>query len=295
MDKDKEFMAKFDLMFEKINGIESKMTKLTNTIEKVNRLEEENVKLKNDIQVLKKTCWNQEQRVRNLEQYSRKRNVIISGMKKAENENLKEIIKSFGSEIHIKINDCDINAAHRLPAKEGKIPAIIMCLNNLELKEELINWSKGNKKNRATSKFPTVYINEHLTRENEEILREALSRDEIQFAWFKNGSVYIRRNESSRAEKIISINQLNSALSAVTENEDGTSLVAESDTQPENQNGNSTNGVNSRNTHTKQKPITDFVSSKAPNMRKNHQDGGHLINTRSKTTIRDIHSNTETG
>lgn len=122
---------------------------------------------------------NLSRKLNELDQYSRKINVIIHGIPPKKGENPRETTKKFTSEIiGIQIADHEINAVHRLKVKKG-MPPFIVCLNNLDTKEELIQWSRENKKEVNPAPY---YINEHLSKYTESLLKEARKR-EVTFAW----------------------------------------------------------------------------------------------------------------
>ena len=197
---DQDFIKKFETMFNKINQIEATVSgmndKITVALAKIDKIEEENNKIKDQVIELKKENLELNTKINEMDQYSRKRNVIISGIPYREHEELREIIKTLTMKLNIRIDNADINAAHRLPGKKN----IILCLNNLDKKEELIKWSKTNKKRNIR---PEIYINEHLTSYNIQLLKEANSfKNEIRFAWSRNGQIFIRVKEDSPAVKI---------------------------------------------------------------------------------------------
>ena len=148
-------------------------------------------------------------RMNEMEQYSRKRNIVISGIPFEEEENTKAVVQKFASGIRIELKDYEINAVHRLSTKKEHTP-IIVCLNNLEKKEELIEWSKRNNKKQGANKKP-IFISEHLTRFNGELLREAKQREDVKYAWVKNGRILIKRSEESKVEELRSFQQLEEA------------------------------------------------------------------------------------
>lgn len=91
----------------------------------------------------------------------------------------------------------------------------------MDKKEELINWSKKNYvRNKKSDKVrELIYINEHLTKYNKILLRKARMSDKIKYAWFRSGSVSIKREDDSEIEKI-SINQIEEASISEGQSED---------------------------------------------------------------------------
>lgn len=98
--------------------------------EKIQKLIDKNTKevheLRNENMYLKNRITELEERVEDGEQYSKKNNVIISGVPVQPNEDASEIVKKIASKCEIQIKEWDIVAAHRLqPRKNGDIPIIV--------------------------------------------------------------------------------------------------------------------------------------------------------------------------
>lgn len=268
---DEAFLAKFEEMFTKVSGIEKEVHKITGILERVEKLETENKTLKRLLGKTIEENRTQNERIRELEQYSRKRNIIMNGLKPATNESTRAAFHRVTTDIQIEINAQDINAFHTLPSKEGKFPTVIICLNSMEKKDQLIRWSKTNKKNRSTSKYPSLYFNHHLTKYNEELLKEAIAKPEIKYAWFDNNHVYIRRNENEQKERITSKDQLDEPRN--------TSANTEKSREPPSE----------IHQHRKQQSMDDFVKPTAIN-----NPGTTVINTHYKSATRTAQPNNQT-
>ena len=93
--------------------------------------------------------------------------------------------------------------SHRLPAKEGKIPGIVVRLN-----DQLIGESKCERLEISGSK---ILVDEHLTRKNANILgrARALMKNGIySAAKYHNGKVWIREREDGPIAAIDDIDML---------------------------------------------------------------------------------------
>ncbi|KAL4000613.1 heterogeneous nuclear ribonucleoprotein R [Sarotherodon galilaeus] len=165
-----------------------------------------------------------ESRVADLEQYTRMNDLIVSGLEtkhrtyaravvaeegreptEADIDSLEQQILNFFSGKGITINSKDIEACHPLPRKNnsGK-PSIIIRFVNRKSKKELLRQAK---KLRGTN----VYINEHLTKKNADIARQARilrRQNKIQSTWTANCKVYIKLKGTPEEQKVVVIKEL---------------------------------------------------------------------------------------
>lgn len=94
-----------------------------------------------------------------------------------------------------------MHAIHRLPARkqEGKSsPAIIVKLNSRIKKSKLVEASKE-------KRLTGIYISNHLSQYTQKIYSEAreLKRSgKVKYAWEKEGKIYVRRTDDSKAERM---------------------------------------------------------------------------------------------
>lgn len=111
-------------------------------------------------------------------------------------------------ELGVEVQNSDIGAIHRLNAREGKIPGIVVRLNNQDLKPDLIRQSKRVKLSCGTSK---IFIDEHLTRKNADMMKRAkqlVKVGVIRYAWWRNGKVLIREVEDGPVIRVEELSQL---------------------------------------------------------------------------------------
>lgn len=157
-----------------------------------------------------------ENRINDMEQYSRIKNVEIKGVEEIRNENLKEIIVEISDKIGVKLENKDIDAIHRVNNKKDREPRdIIVQFKDRESKEKIL----ANRRVKVKSKEVTngtsdnmIYINEHLTQQNKLIFWEARQKCReynYRYVWTKNGKIFVRKNESERALRINSIDDMN--------------------------------------------------------------------------------------
>lgn len=151
-------------------------------------------------------------RLNELEQYTRRENVIISGIPAEKGENVRQIVKNVAAKLDVEMDDQDISTCHRLSNK--KTPNIVARLNNRDKKAEMIKQSKIKQLKAKTLGWQMdhqIFVRNHLTKYTSDLLFEAKRlRDEgcYKFAWENNTNVYIREDESSQAIKIEHHSQL---------------------------------------------------------------------------------------
>ena len=167
------------LIQEDVNTIKSEFNSINGPVKEISA---EMLDLKNANKLL-------ENKIDKLEQYGKKQNIIVNGLLVTENEDLRERITQLANELDVEVFDRDISAIHRLPAKEGRIPGIVVRLNNLDIKSQLIRSSRREKLEWNGSK---IFVDEHLTRKNADILIRAkgLAKKGIVWsAWYNNAKI----------------------------------------------------------------------------------------------------------
>lgn len=157
-----------------------------------------------------------EKRVDDLEQYSRMDDLLISGLETKhqsyaralttaegggedqatpnEQGSLENQVLRFMEGQNMNLNAAMISACHTLPRRDGNTkPLIVMRFVNRKVKMDLL--SQG-RKLRGTN----VYLNEHLTKKNADIARQARilkKQNKLQATWTRNCKVWIKLNGAS--------------------------------------------------------------------------------------------------
>ena len=195
---------------------------MASLLTEIRQLKLKNMEQENTIKLL-------EDRVSDLEQYSRINNVIISGLatrprtyskavkgtasqdETVHEESTEDQVIAFFKGKDIDIDGINIEACHTLPVKEGKnkptTPAIIIRFANRKHKVSLLK--QGYKLEGSN-----VSMNEHLTKRNADIswrARQLKKQGKIQSTWSVNCKVFIKpvgAPENSRGLCIKSADQL---------------------------------------------------------------------------------------
>lgn len=214
----KQILAKLEAIDKKVTDTNTKLTNLQTTVDE---LVKDSGNLKNEIIDLKTKNYLLQKSVNQLEQYSRKNNVIINGIPVTENEKVRSIVMNLAEKMEITLHELHIAAAHRLPASRNRVPAIVVRFNDSDIKSTLIRESKKQKLNARALGFrenTNIYISDHLSKNSADILKKAkLLREEgkILATWTYNGNVFIRRSETDQARKIAMLEELDSFIEVI--------------------------------------------------------------------------------
>lgn len=215
-----EIKQSLNFMSEEITKVAKQQTQLLGLMEEVRELKKTVLEKDKEISLL-------ERRMNELEQYTRMDNVIVSGLnirhrsyaraaagaggRGGEDDTMGEInsleqqVLQFFTSKDIDIDSSAISACHVLPWKDNKAnQAIIIRFVNRKNKNGLLRQAK---KLRGTD----VYLNEHLTKKNSDIARQARAlrkQSKIQGTWTRNCKVWIKLNGTPEEAKVIMIREL---------------------------------------------------------------------------------------
>ena len=172
--------------------------KLENMSRTIEMLEQKTVSLTEHLQECKKELREQHRNVEETEkvavealrrsnhneQYSRKYNFKIMGITEKNKENTWEVMKSFVKEnAGVDLQNTEIVAAHRIPGEKGKSRPILVKLANTSVKARVM-------KKRAAVKVKGYRLVDDVTKANVELIKRLSQLDEVESAWYFNGSVF---------------------------------------------------------------------------------------------------------
>lgn len=200
---------------DKITDLIETVNKQANTLKKYEELFDT---MKQDNATLRAKVKNLEQQVDEAEQYSRINCLEINGVPEANNENVIEIVKSVGDALGVKLSSEDIDASHRLgPKQDGRRRGIIVKFVRRHVKEEMLRKRKI-KRNLNTNDIgmssgpaEVVYMNESLSQSRRKVLnaaRQLRKEQGFAFVWVKNGRIFLRKDEGSRAIMLTNMEQV---------------------------------------------------------------------------------------
>lgn len=209
-------------VLERLSNIEKIVEPLAKIANDYSQLQTKVIKLEADYEKLSKevALIHKSNDIR--DQYSRKNNLIISGVSESEGEDLKKMIVCMGDSVNVK---CDgVLAAHRLPHpkvhKDKQIPRdIIVKFAAYEVKDALITCYKGKLKskepmtgkNLGLGSQEKIWLKDHLTSKRSYLLRQAkkkVSEKKLAYAWVRRGNVFVKVTEKSPAKLVLDLSDI---------------------------------------------------------------------------------------
>ena len=148
-----------------------------------------------------------------LQQYSRRDCLEISGIAKVPNENLSKVMTELGSIVDVEITEQDISTVHRLPDTAKVKDRMIVKFARRNKRDELYSsrrklLGKASKdipslaKDSDVTRISRIFINESLTSYRKRLFSRINSfrRDHsYKFLWTRNGKIYLKQSEASRS------------------------------------------------------------------------------------------------
>ncbi|KAG7300427.1 hypothetical protein JYU34_016047 [Plutella xylostella] len=193
------------------DDLKIKFDNLSESTKKIEGMEAELVEVRKQNRQLKQEMIENDQRERQL-------NLEIVGLPELKEENLNETLIKIAKEVGITLLDSDIVHVNRITPRAkvpGRSRVIIAKMRNRLLKDNIISSAR---KSRLTTQSmglggepKPVFVNEHLSMYNKQILRmakDAARMKNHQFTWTKNGRIYVRKNDTSPAIRIITEDDL---------------------------------------------------------------------------------------
>ncbi|CAN7976037.1 unnamed protein product [Ixodes persulcatus] len=201
---------------EKVNGMETALAALNAQYEEIfknsqnqGKLIEELAKktthlealiVERDAQILSlKTA------VDNAEQYSRRKNIEIHGVKEYENENLVTVVTDLATKLQLPPpTSQSIETAHRLRAREGRTAPILVRFTERSTRDMWI-------KKRVSLKSEGIYVNENLTRTLKNLFwntKKTAREKNYKFVWVRNGKIFVKEKDGSPVIRIENENDL---------------------------------------------------------------------------------------
>jgi hypothetical protein len=172
-------------------------------------LNQQNELMRCQIDMLKKE-------VADLQQQTRKNNIIITGVPVSTQENVYMILEKLANVLKVEFNRFDISTAHRLrqgPAQPGKNPvppSIVVSFVSRSVKSD---WLIARKHKRTLSAreinriFPDqpVYLNDHLATHTREVFNAAralVKTQQLVSVWTNDGRIMARKSTTGKPFRI---------------------------------------------------------------------------------------------
>lgn len=199
-------------------NLSSKYDSLSDRLNNYDKLEDHNSKLQNDVAILSN-------KLELMEQRQRQNNVIIQGIPESRNENIYETLHKVSQIIKCEIDPYEtVSSAYRVrsfTAPSDNVPRkIVVQFNSNHMKNNFIAAARKTRKSLPGNKFnglpydnsgTVFFINEHLTRRNLELhhkTRLAAKDKQYKYVWVKDGAIFVRKSDTSKAIKISNENSI---------------------------------------------------------------------------------------
>ncbi|CAF4638611.1 unnamed protein product, partial [Didymodactylos carnosus] len=109
-----------------------------------------------------------------LEQYSKRKDLILYGIPFKQNENAYDIVLELAASVELQLNKNDFYAIHRLPlSKPGKDKSRQAIIIGFLRFTDRNDFYAARKKLRQIDRYKDVFVNEHLTSLNNRIFQYA--------------------------------------------------------------------------------------------------------------------------
>lgn len=145
-----------------------------------------------------------QQELNELDQYSRRLNLEVNGLTYHENENLLAKLNQLATDLKLpQLSESDIEAAHRVPSRNertrDKPNTVIVRFASRKTKEK---WRE--KKGELKKAKSAIFFSENLTA-CKNLFRQMKTKaleNTYNFAWHKNGKLFVRRSPNDRVIRI---------------------------------------------------------------------------------------------
>lgn len=197
----------------------NKMSTIMNLMKEISEIKKKNEEQENRINSLENRLWD-------LEQYSRINDVIVTGLKikpksysKAvegedrqdkdrHDESTEAQVTAFLQEKNISIDRDDIEACHTIPVgnKTSRVANNVIIIRFANRKKKVHLLKQGRK-----LKGTDVYLNEHLIKRNADIAKKARflrKQGKLQSTWTHNCKVFVKLNGNPEQAKVLCIRSL---------------------------------------------------------------------------------------
>jgi chaperonin cofactor prefoldin len=206
-----EVVKSIGFLSDKVDASNTLMEELKKNI---NDLKKENDSLRATNSSLCESVNDLQDRVRSLEQYTRRSNIEISGVPATPNENVVKLVKDVGRAIGASVDEAQINAAHRVPSfRNDRAPSLVVQFNSRSVRDDWIKHYKENRNattaDKINASFPKskVFVNEHLAPVNKVFLSKLKKKcREIgyTYVWFREGKFFVRKCNGEKCIRIVS-------------------------------------------------------------------------------------------
>lgn len=137
------------------------------------------------------------------EQYSRRFNIEVKGIPKTETENVNDLVFKLGDLIGEQITLSDIETCHRVPTRDTTKSNMIVQFQRRQKRDSVLD--KAKKKRITCQDFglpetSPVYVNEHLCPALKKLLGMAVSKKrehQWRYVWVRNSKIFARKADGT--------------------------------------------------------------------------------------------------
>lgn len=166
--------------------------------------------------LLKKKIRDLEERVEDMEQYSRSNCLEIQGIPLTPTEDVLSIVKEVGQALDMQIADTMVDACHRLGRRnDDNPPGIIVKFVRRTDKEKFLQKRRVKRtlstRHLGRSDDRPIYVNESLSparRRLHALARRFQKEENYKFLWVRNGRIFLRKEENAPVKVITSSEDL---------------------------------------------------------------------------------------
>lgn len=206
---DKEYNKSFENLY-------AKLEESTQALKAQSENAAKNMKIMEELIVenkeLKKRVTTLEQRLDEVEQYSRSNSVEIHGIPQEKNEDVLSIVKEVGVALDLNINNSMVDTCHRLrrnPNGNNPPGIIVKFVRRLD-KEEFLQ-KRRVKRTLSTRHINRpddrpIYINESLSPSRRRLLAKAKTvqrEKQYKYCWVRNGRIFLRKIEDAEVKVVL--------------------------------------------------------------------------------------------
>lgn len=206
---EERLMEKIEQLFE--NQRDFIREELSRCDERFEKLETENKLLKKEVTTLR-SC------IDDMEQYSRRNNVLIEGVPEVKNEEPMKTIHRIAVATGFNLTEQDIDACHRLPGKKGNTKGNLLIIKFCSRikKTNFLIYCKTKRFKCSIFGGPeeeNVYVSEHLTKKTVDLLKLARRLRECNYrVETRDCNIFVKKDGDPRRTKIISKEQIEKIL-----------------------------------------------------------------------------------
>lgn len=194
---------------DKISDFESTLKQFSTALKNIEGLKVEQEKIKTDVIALSN-------KLNDLEQFSRNKNLEIHGVPELKNENLLKVFENICAHVNFDVNVDKVDYIHRIQNRNTEHPKpILIRFTSRLVKENMLGavrvkqhaeFSKNKKPGLwLVGAQKPIFINENLTSDKKRLYKEArqfAKEKRYKFVWVRNGNIFLRKDETSKIQLV---------------------------------------------------------------------------------------------